>query len=281
MRAQREMEGAHRSGIEGIAFWAPRLPGWSRARTVLRGLEPAPEGDAPRPVPSILPAAERRRAPDTVALALEVAASACENAGCRPSSLASVFASTHGDLTISDYMSATLAADPRLISPTKFHNSVHNAPAGYWTIATGSMRAYTSVSALHDTFANGLLEALVQSTSSGERVLLVAYDIAARGPLATVAYSRGLLAVALVLGPPGSGARELSWRTRDAAGQEPTRAQPANAALVDGNALASCLPLFEALALDVPRSLMLRLSAGKMLQLDLGAAPSCAHEPCP
>ena len=28
-----------------------------------------------------------------------------------------------------------LAADPRELSPTRFHNSVHNAPAGYWTVA--------------------------------------------------------------------------------------------------------------------------------------------------
>ena len=260
-----------RSGIDGIALWAPRLPGWERARAILRGAEPPPENDAPRPVPSILPAAERRRAPDSVAIALEVALRACESAGCEPKSLPSVFASTQGDLSISDYMSSTLASDPRLISPTKFHNSVHNAPAGYWTIATGSMRAYTSLSAFHDTFANGLLEALVQSVSSSEQVLYVAYDIAARGPLAAMAPSRGLLAGALVVGPPRAGSREVGWRIEAESVSRPT-ALPANAALVEGNALEPCLPLFEALASDEPAALVLRLSQGSALHLEIGAA---------
>lgn len=264
----------HASTIEGIALWAPRLPGWERAREILRGA-PAPDADAPRPVPAILPPAERRRAPDAVVLALEVAVRACEAAQCRPADIASVFASTQGDLVISDYMASTLAADPRLISPTKFHNSVHNAPAGYWTIATGSMCPYTALSAYQDTFANGLLEALVQSTASGRRVLLVAYDIEARGPLAAVSQSRGLLAAGLVIGPGshhplGAGAIGLTWEVED--GKAPPSApRAANAALVAGNALASCLALFEAHADAQPASVVLRLSANKTLRLSIGA----------
>ena len=40
-----------------------------------------------------------------------------------------MFTSTHGDLAITDYMCQTLATAPSEISPTKFHNSVHNAAA--------------------------------------------------------------------------------------------------------------------------------------------------------
>ncbi len=47
--------------------------------------------------------------------------------------------------------------------PTKFHNSVHNAAAGYWTIATGCLKPYTSVSGYYFTYGEGLLEAASQA----------------------------------------------------------------------------------------------------------------------
>jgi len=262
-----------RAYVEGIALWAPRLPGWEAARVILRGEHPAPDTPAPRPTPSILPAAERRRAPDAVAIALEVAARACEHAGRNPAELASVFASTEGDLSISDYMAATLAATPLLISPTRFHNSVHNAPAGYWTIATGCMRAYTALSAHRYTFANGMLEALVQSVSSGESVLFVAYDIEARGPLAAMARSRGLLSAAIIVSPKSgtNDAIELLWGLSEHLPASKAR-RSSSAALIAGNALESCLPLFEALADEAPREIHLSLSAHQTLCLEIAGA---------
>src|SRR5688572_3557533 len=180
--------------IEGIGFWASRLPGWETARGILRGESAAPATPQTRPAPALLPPAERRRAPDTVAVALEVAARATEMSGRDPKGMPSVFASTHGDLAISDYMSATLAKTPLLTSPTKFHNSVHNAAAGYWTIATGCLKPYTSVSGYYYTFGEGLLEALSQALTDGGPVLYVAFDIEAKGPVATMQPSVGVLA---------------------------------------------------------------------------------------
>jgi Beta-ketoacyl synthase, N-terminal domain len=242
--------------VEGVAFWSSWLPGWELARAVIRGERPAPEAAASRPAPPLLAPTERRRAPDTVAVALEVAARACETAGRSPAELPAVFASTYGDLAISDYLCATLASTPTLISPTKFHNSVHNAAAGYWSIGTGSQAPYTSISAFQYTFGIGLLEAATQVVCENRPVLYVAFDIEARGPLATIAPSRGLLGAALLMAPagdastPGIGQRRLVLRTVlvDSAIGATTRAQSPAAALVADNALAPCLPLFEALA---------------------------------
>src|SRR5262245_51846444 len=184
---------------EGVAFWAARLPSWDVARAVIRGEQLAPQASAARPAPALLGPTERRRAPDTVAIALEVAARACEAAGRRPAELPAVFASTHGDLAISDYMCATLVATPTLISPIKFHNSVHNAAAGYWSIGTASYETYTAISAFQYTFGTGLLEAATQAACEGKPVLYTAFDIEAKGALSAMAPSRGLLGVALVL----------------------------------------------------------------------------------
>jgi hypothetical protein len=244
------LESPARLYVDGIALWSERLPGWERARDILAGRAPAPEQPAPRPAPELLPPTERRRAPDTVAIAIEAAMRACASAQREPASLPCVFSSMHGDLAITDYMCATISSTPTLVSPTKFHNSVHNAAAGYWSIGTGCNRPYTALSAGEQSFGAGLLETCVQALSGAQPVLLVAYDIDARGPLAPVARSKHLLSVALVLspqrGPQSRAALDLMLTTRPGAVSRP-RAE--NAALVAGNSTESCLPLMEALAL--------------------------------
>ena len=266
------MRGGGSMYVDGIALWASRLPGWDVARAILRGNLAAPPTPSPRPAPSILAPTERRRAPDTVAVALEVAARACESAGCDPKALSSVFASTHGDLAISDYLCDTLAKTPALTSPTKFHNSVHNAAAGYWTIGTGCLEPYTAVTAYRHTFGQGLLESAAQCASEALPVLYVAYDIESRGPLGTMATSRGLLGGALVLAPKASSQTKarLDWSVVEKAAERSTAARIQNAALVEGNAMAECMALFEALADGEPRELEYTLSSQLVLALRLG-----------
>jgi len=243
--------------VEGVGVWASRLPGWDAAREILRGERGAPEARAPRPAPELLAPTERRRAPDTVAVALEVASRACESAARDPKHLPSVFASTHGDLAITHAICDTLARSPALTSPTKFHNSVLNAAAGYWTIGTGCLEPYTAVSGHEHTFGKGLFEAVVQVASERAAVLFVAYDIECAGPVVTMAPSQGLLGMALVLAPENSSHTKarVRWELRGSTAPQPTAARAANAALVAGNAMAPCLPLLEALADGKARSI--------------------------
>jgi hypothetical protein len=263
--------------IEGIGFWSSRLPGWDVARAVLRGDAQPPATAASRPAPTLLPPAERRRAPDTVAVALEVAAKACECAGRDPKLLPSVFASTHGDLAISDAICDTLAKTPSLTSPTRFHNSVHNAAAGYWAIATGCVKPYTALSGYCYTFGQGLLESAVQALSENTPVLYVAYDIEARGPVGTMQPSLGVFAGALIVSPePGASLiARLEWHVREEAQPQPTAARASNAALVAGNAMANGLALFEALADGVERDVAQALAP--QLTLHMHVIPGAAR----
>lgn len=235
--------------VEGLGFWAPALPGWDIARAVLRGEAQPQEPPAKRPQPQLLAPAERRRAPDSVALALEVAAAAVAAAGLDPATLPSVFVSAHGDLAINDHLCGMLASTPTLISPTKFHNSVLNAAAGYWTMGTGCHEASTALTAYEHSFANGWLAAATQCLADQRPVLLVGFDVAATGALASVTASRGLLAVAMVLAPEG-GPRSLvridASLEAGNAGLPPLHSPAAQALAV--NAMADALPLFEALA---------------------------------
>ncbi|MCS3747938.1 MULTISPECIES: beta-ketoacyl synthase chain length factor [unclassified Xanthomonas] len=250
--------------IEGIGFWTQGLPTWEAAHAFVHG---APLQETPtRPAPQLLAANERRRAPDTVAVSLEAALAACTAAGRDPASLPSVFTSTHGDLAITDYMCTTLASDPLAISPTKFHNSVHNAAAGYWTIGAGAMTPATAISAHAASFAQGLLEALVQLTAGVDAVLLAGYDARSVGPLGRISPSQGLLGGALVLGRAGqAGKPQLQARLDDGA---PSPDDGALAHHVAGNAMAPMLPLFALLA-GHGDSAALYAGPGRVLRVEL------------
>lgn len=260
--------------LEGFSLWAPRLPGWELARSVIRGESAAPETKSPRPSTTLLPPTERRRIPDTVAIALEVAARACEMSKRDPSRLPSVFASAHGDTPISDYMCSTLATTPNLISPTKFHNSVHNAAAGYWTIAVRSQAPYTALSVYENTFAAGLLEAAMQSVCEESPVLYVAYDIEAVGPLAAMSNCSGMFGIGLVISPAAAsgGARSMQLRVRTTPTAElieATRPRTSAADLVAGNSLAAAFPFVELLAEEVPGAITLALGERCGLDVEL------------
>jgi hypothetical protein len=254
--------------LEGVGFWANGLPSWAAAcEFVSTGMLPA--DPPPRPAPQLLAPNERRRAPASVAVALDVALAACAAAGRDPKALPSVFASTHGDLAITDYMCSTLSGDAAAISPTRFHNSVHNAAAGYWTIGAGCVEPTTAISSFDATFAQGLIEALVQLDAGAPAVLLVAFDAPSTGPLTTVSPSEGLLGGALLLSStPREGAPQLRSTLVDGQARRP---QGALANLVGANAMAPMLPLFQALA-GGQDLLALHAGPGRKLRVEIAHA---------
>jgi hypothetical protein len=259
--------------LEGVEFWSPATPGWNHARPALAGLCDGAQTLARRPSPEWLPPAERRRAPDTVALALEVARAVLDRSGRRADALLSVFTSAHGDMAITDAICATLANSPRLMSPTKFHHSVHNAASGYWGIATGSMRSSISVSAFDCSFAAGLLEALMQCAAESMPVLLVGYDIAACGPLASTNDSEGMLGAALVVAPAPTGRAVcgLDWSLHPGdCTRRPARSSAGMS--LARNAMADAVPLFEAIAREEREELLMPLSPLLSLAVRLSAS---------
>jgi hypothetical protein len=189
--------------VDGIGVWSPQLADFPALQALLAGAAIAPP--AARPPALALPANERRRAPESVLLAVEVAAQAVAMAGADAATLACVFASSHGDQGITDHMCATLAQTPTELSPTRFHNSVHNAPVGYWTIATHCHAPSTALAAQRASFGAGLLEAASQALADQRPVLLVCSDTAGVGPLREVTGCNAAFACALLLAPaPGT-----------------------------------------------------------------------------
>lgn len=258
-------------GIAGIGAWTHGAPDWPSLRAVLRG-EHGWRDDAPaKPAAAILPAAERRRAPDSVLLATEIAHQACLAASCEPANLPCVFTSTQGELAITDYMCATLASAPRDLSPTKFHNSVHNAAVGYWTIAAQCTAGSSAVSAYYASFGAGLLEAVTLAMADRTPVLFAAYDVAATGPLRDVAHMSRAFGMALVLTPDENAGSRFSLALRPDT-LTATAAPDCVADLAQDNPLtAHALAFLAALAGVAPARLTLPAASGLMLDMEVGA----------
>jgi Beta-ketoacyl synthase, N-terminal domain len=142
----------------------------------------------------------------------------------------------------------TLAGDDRALSPTRFHNSVHNAPAGYWGIATHSMTPANVLSAYDGSFAAGLLESVCQVAIDAKPTLLIAYDVDYPAPIREARPIEDAFGVALVL-TPQAGERTLA-RIEVGLTDAPSTllALPPLEAIRRSNPAARALPLLEALA---------------------------------
>ena len=258
--------------VEGVGLAGPGLAGWDSARTVLAGLEayaPAPTVVA---APSGLPAAEGRRTGLPVRLALAVAQEAFAHAGRDPASTATVFTSSSGDGDNVHAILEKLATRDRDVSPTRFHNSVHNAAAGYWSIAARSHAPSTSLCGYDASFAAGLLDAASQIAVDREAVALIVYDHPYPEPLHAKRPLMDNFAAALILTPePG----EHAFAALDI---DITRGGSKAVTPVGDSALetlrtvvpaARCLPLLAALAREARATVEIEYLAGARLTVEV------------
>lgn len=234
--------------VQGIGVYGPGFSGWQQTAEVLTGRAQLAMAPINLPAAQALPPAERRRAGVSIKLAFATGFDAVRQSGIDPATLRSVFASASGDCDNCHAILETLASCDRAVSPTRFHNSVHNAPSGYWGIATACRATSTSLSAYDGSFAAGLLEAATQVASAGEPCLLLAYDSPYPEPLGSV---RGIpypFGTALVLSPAAR-AGNLATLTLSLSRQDLTRMKdPALEEMRRSVPAARSLPLLEHLA---------------------------------
>jgi hypothetical protein len=251
--------------VVGIAVRSDGLDGWPAARAILAGDAPYLPAPAQLPPPAILAPNERRRAGPLTRLALAVAQEAADSSGLPASSLRSVFASANGDGATIHAILQTLASPDPQVSPTQFHNSVHNAAAGYWSIGAASAQPATCLGCHDFTAGAALLAAAAEAQAEQQPVLLCVYDLPLPEPLNTARPCAGVFGAGLVLSPePSAGAVariQVAW--------QPDQPLPAGdiscpelARLALSNPAARILPLLEALARRQPRQLALALLDG-------------------
>ena len=234
--------------LQGIGIYGPGLSGWPQTADVLAGRAALQIASLQLPPIEALPAAERRRAGLPIKLAFATGFEAIQQAGADAATLRTVFSSSAADGDNCHAILETLATPERGVSPTRFHNSVHNAPSGYWSIATACRAPSTSLCAHDGSFAAGLLEAATQAVHTGEPCLLLAYDTPYPEPLARLRPIPHALGVALLLSPQRD-ARSLATLALSLASDTARPlAEPALEALRLSSPAARSLPLLQGLA---------------------------------
>lgn len=204
--------------VESAGVLAPGLSGWAEARRAALGEAPIVPAPLVAPVPQCLPPAERRRCSATARLAIAAAEQALAGSAYPAAEMAMVFAAAEAAGEITHQLCEVLAGT-REVSPTVFHNSVHNAPLGYLSIAAGARRSGTSLCRGEWTFAAGLLHAALESLSGDAPVLFVCYDSPLPAPLRDAMSLIEPTALAFVLTPRPSertlAVYDLALRARD------------------------------------------------------------------
>ncbi|HXY76555.1 MAG TPA: beta-ketoacyl synthase chain length factor [Steroidobacteraceae bacterium] len=237
-----------RAYVQGIGLLGPGIADWPSAVCVLNGETSWTRTSTLLPSPERLPSAERRRTGSVVKLALAVGLEASARATADPATLATVFTSSGGDGQNCHEICQALAASDCQLSPTRFHNSVHNAAAGYWGIATGAMAPSNALCAFDGSFAAGLLESLIQLAIERTPVLLIAYDGIYPEPLRLSRPIPDPFGIALVLSP-SSGPASVAQLEARLCDSPPDRMRDAALEALRGSIPAArSLPLLERLA---------------------------------
>jgi hypothetical protein len=193
---------------------------------------------------------------------MAVADAACAEAGIEPGKLPSVFTASSGDGLNCHVLCEQLADPSRLVSPTRFTNSVHNAAAGYWHIAVGSQAASTSVCAYDASFTAGLIEAAIQLVDLDQPLLLVASDTPYPEPLNGKRPMPDSLGVALLLAPAGFAATQPPPADTLAATRQVTRLRISLRPAAEAGPATPCADAgLEALRLAIPAARGLPLLA--------------------
>jgi len=255
--------------VLGCAVCAPGLPDWRTAREVLAGRTRYDRSLVRDAQIVALPPNERRRLPVTARVALGVGSEALENAQIDAvDGVATVFVSCGSDGDIVHQICDGLARNPPEISPTRFHNSVHNAPGGYWSIALSSHAPSTSLCAFESSFAAGLVEASTQALAESRTVLLIAYDLPYPAPLSSLWNVAMPFSMALVLAPrTGGGHQQIAIAMTDDRSDAGWPSEVPSELLT--NPAAASLPLLAMLARGEPARVTLPYHANRAVEVSL------------
>ena len=257
--------------ISGIGIFGTGLVSWSASEPVLAGREKYVFADLPKLAPALLPAGVRRRAGSYIRLAAEVAAEAVDSSGLDPSGLASVFTTTESDGTITDAICRAICEAEPVVSPTLFHNSVTNAPAGYWCMAVQSLKPSTSIAGHEGTFSIGLVEACLQIETESNDTLYVCHDVTMPHPINKVANIESDYGTAMVITgeQKKNSLAAISWKVIPATEVVTEVGIKAIDEIRLGNPAARCLPLLAQIARYESGSVVLPYNGYQHLQVTI------------
>lgn len=166
-----------RAHLRGVGMWTPAFADFDAwlaagAPDQLGVGEGAGDGNPPPPA-KLLHSRLRRRTSTLTRAAVTALESATDQGGASLDSVRFVLVSSFGEIATTVDLLEQLAEPGGLVSPTKFHNSVHNTATGYMSIASGNHREATAIAGGPHNLDIGLLEALAGLAEAGGDVVLI------------------------------------------------------------------------------------------------------------
>lgn len=158
--------------------WGLFTPGFSSLEAWLAG---TPDEAVTIPPAAILPPTLRRRATSLTCLVATAAAAAAAQAEEDLSRIPLILGSTVGENAALAILNELEVGDG-MPSPTRFHNSVHNGPIAYVSIATGNHGFSTAIAAGRETPAAALVEAQGLLFEQGGALVVVLADEPPKAP---------------------------------------------------------------------------------------------------
>ena len=233
--------------VRGIGFFSP---GFRDVRAWCRG---DPDPDAGTPKASLLAGPLRRRASLLTRIGVDVLQQAIAGAGCDPETTVSVWGTAHGEHSMAVALLAMMRRREGKLSPTQFHNSVHNTASGYASIATANGSASTTLTGGPELVFSAFLEAWCHLEAGAGDVALVLADEPLEGPFEG-REACAPLAIAFCLSARKEGALAvLSGLRRDAVAPEKRHES------FGGLYVSAALPLLERIAMGRPGTIALEL----------------------
>jgi len=236
--------------VRGVGFWSV---GYASPKAwCARDFDAA----VTTPEASLLGGALRRRATPLTRMGIEVLQQATRMADVDLSDLASVWATAHGEHSMAIGLLAMMQQGEGKLSPTKFHNSVHNTASGYASIASSNRAPSTTLTGGAELVASAIIEAACMVEALDRDVALVIADEPLLAPF-DLPDSAVPLAVALLLSPRPEGAIGILDGIRRAAVAPVARRAPFGPLHVS-----AALPLIEHVVEQKAGTIALELEGG-------------------
>lgn len=163
-----------RARLCGVGMWTPAYADFDA--WVAAGLPNdlhVSDSAAPAPPALLLHPRLRRRTSTLTRAAVTALEAALAGSGVAIDQVRFVLVSSFGEIETTVELLAQLGEPGGPISPTKFHNSVHNTATGYLSIASGNNRESTALAGGPHNLEIGLLEALAGLAETGDDVVLL------------------------------------------------------------------------------------------------------------
>jgi hypothetical protein len=254
-------------GIAGSGF-----NDWLQARKILLGQAALIPPQTEQFRINCLKPNEARRTSTSIKIALQSAESTLAAASFEAAELFSIFVSSDGDPNILQSICQALATEEKFVSPTQFHNSVHNAPAGYWSIGHQAMKGVNSIGCGQCSISGALIEADSLLQTGEDAVLLVCFEIASPSPLDSARAIRHSLAFSLIAtrDKTRESLCEMNCRLSAESSASLSRLDdPTLDSLREDNPASMALPLLKALAGNTEKQIVLPYSDSTVVKLEL------------